>query len=420
MEVLLIMLMNISYLVIIFFEFRAKSLTLIFWGALFAVFSVPHSMDIILETNIYPCYVMNIASLYAIGFNFIYLIIRYLLVYRSTKFNWTISEENGRIENRFMRYLFLMLIISVLLWIFGLYKVTGSIYNSSWSDTLLVRGKYSIAASYLFMSSGGLLILLFLKGKNKLSKVLCLILSLIIVFLTRARINLIPFIFPVMIYYVFYKKNYKSLLKVALIGLIFIVMVAFLQEFRFLGSLSNAKQSDMKLVFERAMKSILSGHGESALRNGMYKFIYYDNKFENFGKGITYIRLLLLPFPNSIIKIKPRDFAYDMWDVINPNRTGIGGTYHPTFLGDLYGNFGEYGFVFGVLWAIIFFLFDKITDKLPNEVKLALVAPFSTMYLLLARGSVYNAIANGFWSLVVIKITFFISRITLSKDINKQ
>lgn len=418
MEILLVLFMNIVFGLIIICEYRIKSLSLMFWTSIFVVFSIPHSLELILSTNIYSIKVMNKASLFVIGFNILYLLSRYIFVYRKTKFNWEISEFNGNIENRFIRYLFLSMILSVILWIIGLYQVTGNILNVSWSDTLLVSGGFSIIASYLFMTGCGVLLLLYLKRKGALLWITFIILALIVILLTRARINLIPLFLPIIVYQVFYKRNYTAILKVMMLGLAFIVVVSFIQEFRFLGSLTNARNSDIGLVFKNSINSLLNGQGEFGLRRAMYKFIDNNNKFINFNKGITYIRLLLIPFPNSIIKIKPRDFAYDMWDAVNPHRTGIGGTYHPTFFGDLYGNFGDYGFVFGIIWALIFLGIDKITNKLSNEVKITIIAPFATMYLLLARGSVYNAIANGFWSFVILNIIFFMSRITIH-SVNK-
>lgn len=418
MEILLVLFMNILFGIIIICEYRSRSLSLLFWASLFVVFSIPHSLDLFLGTNIYSINVMNKASLFVIGFNILYLFIRYCFVYKKTKFNWQISKSNGNIENRFMNYLFCSLILSVILWVIGLYKVTGNILSVSWSDTLLVSGRFSIIGSYLFMSSCGLLLLLYLKGKSVLSQIVFIMLAIIVILLTRARINLIPVILPIIVYEIFYKRNYTTVIRVMVLGLVFILIVSFIQEFRFLGSLTNARNSDIKIVFQNTINSIINGQGEFGLRRAMYKFIYHDNEFLNFNKGITYIRLLLIPFPNSIIRVKPRDFAYDMWDAVNPHRTGIGGTYHPTFYGDLYGNFGSYGFILGIVWGLSFLGIDRITNRLSNELKIACIAPFSTMYLLLARGSVYNAIANGFWSFIIINMIFFISRITIY-DVDK-
>jgi hypothetical protein len=415
MELLLVLLMNVLSGMIIFHEYRIKSLSLSFWVSIFAVFNVPHSLDLLLRTNTYSIEVMNKASMFVIGFSILYLIQRYIFSYNN-RLDWELAEWSGSVEKRFMRYLFIAMGLSVTFWVIGLRRVSGSVFNSSWSDTLQVNNSFSIVGSYLFMSSCGLLVLLRYKRKSILSQLIFVALALVVVALTRARINLIPLFVPLMILEIFYKKNFKSVVRVVMLGSAFIFVVSFVLYFRFLGDLENARNIDLRMTFDAVIHQVLNGQGEFGLRRAMYHFIDNDNQFANFNKGITYIRLLLLPLPNSIVRIKPRDFAYDMWDAVNPHRKGIGGTYHPTFFGDLFGNFGIYGFVFGIVWGFVFMLVDRLVNGLPDVLKMAIIAPFSVMYLLLARGSVYNAIANGFWSLILLRMIFFISRITVNSQ----
>ena len=419
MNYILLVFMNLLFIIIIVNEYRVKSLSILFWSAAFLTFSLPHSLDIILGSNLYPTNVLTYATIYVLLFNLMFLLLRSVTTYMRGKGTLKLFGEEKILysdrENKFINCLFSLLGLSTLLLIIGIIDVSGSIINSSWSDGTRISSIFSLPARYFFITSGSILLFQNIIQKGVLVKFLSFIFIVINVLITRARILLIPPIVPIAMYYIFQKDTKSSFLKSIVVATFFVIAVFFIQDFRYLGSISNALTYDFLGILRRSIERIISGEGEFSLRNGFYYFIYNEVNHPNFYSGATYIRLLFLPFPSSIIKVKPRDLAMDMWDVINPTRTGIGGTYHPTFWGDLYGNFGDYGILLFIIWVFFFSFIDYIFIKSPYIIRISLMAPYATMYFLLARGAIYNAITIGFYSTIAISIIYLITRIKLKR-----
>lgn len=417
MDIIMLIGMNALIIAIMINEYKIKSLSLLFWGATFLSFALPHSVDVILKLSFYPEDVLNNVTIYVLLFCLIFVVFRYIITYRTYENIIEDKEEEStnRREMRFFYYLFLVMCLSALLWIVGIVSVSGNILSSTWSERREINNVYALIARYLFIASGSTVLIFNIQKREALLKIISVILFLAVILITRARIFLVPVIIPIIVYNLFYINNLKSIFKLLLVGVVFTILVFGLQEFRYLGTIDNALKSDKKTLIISSVERITEGEGEFSLRNGLYQFVYNKNEYNGFNEGNTYIRLALMPIPKRVLKAKPRDFAIDMWDAIYPMRTGIGGTYHPTFWGDLYGNFAGYGIIFSVFWVLIFNVFDTISRKSSYSVRLALIAPYSTMYFFLARGAVYNAIVIGYYSTIIIYMIIVVSKITFKR-----
>lgn len=412
MSVILLILLNISAILMVYNSIRNKSLSVLFWISLFIFFNIPHTLDLIGNYNsIYRETTLNEASLFAALFNIIFLILTYINNMINTNNNTRFRLFDKSITNyRFHWFQLIFLFISLLIWWYGLHQVSGRFIGFSWTDMRSVNPLYALIGDYVFLASVGCVFVFFYLKKKKFL-VVSFVITLVFIFLLKSRANIIPFITPFLLYFLYKNRlNFRKVSKALLVGISIIFLVFFLQQYRYLGNIESIEFNTIIEVTQDTVENITEGGGEFNLRNGFYLFLENENNFINFNEGNTYKRLLLLPFPSRIVTFKPHDFAYDMYNAINPARANQGGSYHPIFYGDAYGNFGFLGFSVAFLWFFIFKFIDKSIRYFNPSVSISLLAPISLMYILLARGAVYNSVAFLFWSGIIILIINIISK----------
>jgi hypothetical protein len=222
------------------------------------------------------------------------------------------------------------------------------------------------------------------------------------VLVSRSRYNIMPFALPFMLVCLYSRKR-MQVLKALVLGCAILFLVFFLQQMRYAGSLFNlVRHYSVADLVSRTSQFIRSGSGELGLSRVFYYFVEHDNKFTNFGEGRTYLRLALLPIPSSMLVLKPRDFAMDMWEAWHGVATTTG-TMHPTLYGDVFANFGFWGFLMGFPYPLLARVVDIVISRAKTEsFKVFYIGIFSTMFVLLARGAVYNSIANAFWGFALL------------------
>lgn len=398
----------------IIIEFFNKSTAILLWTILLIIFTFPHILTY--NTGEFYNSTLNGAGLFAVLINLIYLITR---VFLNKKVNIDfkgklinndkIFQEKKAYENIF----FLLYVISILIIVYGIISRGFTLFNYTWSDGMSYRKNIiERIASFIIIAFSGIGLITFIK-KDKLKFCIILIVYILYVLISRSRYNIVPFIIPFLIYYV-YSGNIKKVIKSLILGVLILFSVFLLQQIRYAGSLNNLINNyTISDIVNNTFSFIREGKGEFGLSKVFYYFVENNNNFNNFGEGRTYIRLMLLPFPSSIFVFKPRDFAMDMWEAWHGVITNIG-TMHPTLYGDVYANFGFIGIFMGIFYAVFAKLNDFIINRSFTESnKILYISIISTMYILLARGAVYNSITNAFWSIIFINIVVFLLRLRL-------
>jgi len=415
--------LTISFLLILAIEYKLKSVSLLLWGGLSIFFLLPHAVDIFIGQGEYTIDTYNKASLFALLFNIFYLATRLFLT-NSKKirvFKLNVANSNG-LNNSFIRNLFILLLISFTFLIYFILTTFGGFFEFTWIDIFDLRGGFSyMVYTYLFSMSIPLLFLShFFKKKFIFLSTLIIIIS--IVFLFRIRAYLIPITIPFIINYMLsekFKINVFNFFKTLILSLLTIILIVGLGVFKAYGTLSNFYYSISFSEFANGLYSItFSKYGELGLRNAFYFYLENDNQFTNFGKGLGYIRLFMLPIPSSLsLGLKPQDFAMDMAMAYDPiNSTAGVNSMHPTLYGDCYANLGWFGVCLGIFWACFAFAGDQLTKSTSNNIlHISLFVAYSYAYTFIARGAIYNGVYNVFYILLTHSILFYIIQFTHSK-----
>lgn len=398
------------------FEFKQKSIAIFMWAILLVMFGIPHFICTLTNSFYFSIDTMNTASLFVILFCITYIIGRNLFAKKNSareiKRKINISELNSKNYKKFMLFLFIMLVILVLLRLMELIRSAGNIFNTSWVTMRNTEGDYFSFSQFFipfyFMSSSCLIMAL--KVKNK--KIICLS-SLIMVFeviISRNRIEILPLAVSIIYYIILQQKklNLKNMIILCLVGIFGIYAVYGLRVFRHAGTLSNFLERYDFITFNQTVLDYFENDdGELGLRNYFYYFIENDNNFENFNKGHTYIRMILGILPTQwSLGLKPSDFAISMGKAVNPKISGY--SVHPTLFGDVYANFGIYGFLFGFVWSIFLTLIDKIANKKNKITFLPFLMIWASVFIIQARGSVYNGYIWGVYASIFLYVIWML------------
>lgn len=412
MVLLLGILQFIIIAVICIYELKRKSVSVFLWAVLLVMFGIMHMLSILLNTYEYSTDTMNEASLFVILFCVLYLITRYLTQRKKD----VISEEKLEIQEnkkdeirKFMYVLFIGLIFIVFIRLIMLSKQAGGLLNTSWVTMReTVGGYFSFSQIFvpIFFAFSSCMILA-IKLKDKKIIILSMIIILLEVIISRNRIEILPIFCSIIYSYILKNKKFtmKHITILALIGILSIYFIYALRVFRHSGSIENFFETYNLISFnEKVGEYLEDDSGELGLRKNMYFFIENDNDFEDFGKGHTYIRMALVLLPTSwSLGLKPNDFAITMGKAVLPTAEGY--SVHPTLFGDVYANFGFLGFLMGIFWGIFVLALDKIIIKSNRLLRLPISLVCGIIYIIQARGSVYNAFS---WLVYCILILIFI------------
>lgn len=409
----------IAIIVVCIYELRKKSIAIFMWSILFVMFGIMHFISILTNSYTFSEETMNTASLFVILFTISYLLGRILISQKNTIS--TIEEKNNldfsekKIYEKFMKILLLILIFSIIIRMIDLIKnANGSIFNTSWETMRKTGGKYFSLSQffmpiYLFSSS---CLMMAIKVKNKKIIIISSIIILFEVLISRNRIEILPLAVSIIYYIILKSKRIKTrdILKLVIISILGIYAIYGLRVFRHAGTLEKFfKKYDFISYNETVFEYLKKDDGELGLRNYMYYFIERKNEFTNFNKGHTYIRMLFGPIPTQwSFGLKPPDFSISMGQAVNPKIEGF--SVHPTLFGDVYANFGMYGFVFGVIWAILLTIIDKQSFKKNKIIFLPFIMIWGNVYIIQARGSVYNGYIWGIYATIYLYLIWIIFR----------
>ena len=423
MGYILLFFLSISFVLILGLEYKFRSVSIVLWGGLFVFFLLPHSVDIFITSKEYTEANYNKASLFALLFNIFYLATRLLLI-NARKLG---LAKLNRIEHKnlnipFIEYLFILLLISFAFLLYFVISTFGGFFGFTWIDMFEGRGAFSLTIfNYLFSMTIPLFFLTFFY-KNKFVFLGTLVIIICIIFLFRIRAYIIPLTVPFVAYFIlskYFKFNIFSFFKLLILSLSTIILIVGLGVFKAYGTLSNFYNNITFDEFAEGLYNIaFSKYGELGLRNGFYFYLENNNKFENFGLGLGYIRLMMMPIPSFMsFGLKPQDFAMDMAMAYDPiNSTPGVNSMHPTLYGDVYANLGWFGILLGIFWAFFVFVGDYLAvSKSKNIFLISLFVTYSFAYTLIARGAIYNGVFSIFFILVTHSILLLVLKVSRKK-----
>ena len=411
-------------LLILWLEFRRASCSVFLWGCLLLMFGFPHFLTSINPDGGYRLSVYAEASLFAIAFMVIYLLVRFLLDKTAGKYNLVESLDRAYLEHTKnetkMEWFFLfLLLLSFAVVVVFVKRVTGNIFDASWGgifSAMESRYKISSLSGFLFnftptfniIASGILISLLLEKHYLRALPIIAILLLGAVIVGEKARF--LNFIIPVVI--VVFIKNRKltatSLLKYAVLvlgGFVCVCIMAYMRSYTISSFISNF---DLKALISYVTNVFDNMGGELGLREVFYYFIENNNNFPGFNTGAGYLRVLLWWLPTGFsFGLKPPDFAVTMGSALLGYEQTAFST-HPTLFGDCYANFHWFGIILGVFWAAFVYFFEKFIYSRSNYmVRAAIASALAQMYIMMARGSVYNSIYSVFLSTVFVCMANF-------------
>ncbi|MEW4220650.1 O-antigen polymerase [Rossellomorea marisflavi] len=391
----------ISILMILLIEFKMKSILIFLWGALLILFGIPHFLEVITLSSGYTIETLNSASLFVIIFNVLYIVTRLSI----TNYTGTKAFENDhkiKIDNeKLAQLIFFTFISSVLLLYLSNIIFFGKIFGVSWGEYININREIGLLnpfkiSLYLFFATAGVGLIYYKTSKLMYFLVLGIILMYSLT--TGNRVTILPLLVS-SIYPFLYNEKLKSssIFSLAIFGVITVYVVYFLRLIRIYGGFGNMIESrTLSELNSEVMFMLLSGDGELSLKNAFYFFIQNNNNFPNFLEGHTYLRILLMPIPTSLtLGLKPPDFTISMGSAYISDYSNNSYSMHPTFFGDLYGNFGMVGVITSILFVVIFTFVNKRVRNLKRSNEILYFPTFvllSTVLVIIGRGSVYNGV----------------------------
>lgn len=402
---MLIVLTWILNILILFYEWRKKSLGMVLWAMLFVVFTLPNTLHAY-SADYNRTTIVN-ASVIVVLFMAIYILVRFFYFYKFShkKLEIEVADFEQTPEGLF-HIIFLIYLTCFTIVVIGFYGRGYSLIHSSWAETLnMPQTSIEVMAGKIMVAFSGLGFVCLCK-KKYVHFIISLGIYIFCALYSKSRYNLIGFLIPFIIYFIFNKKKKKVIIGVTS-GILLVFAVFIFQQIRWLGDIRLIAKVGLVEILQRSVEYMRQGQGELGLLKAFYYFVEHDNMFYKFGLGLGYVRLAAIFLPSSLATFKPRDFAIDMYKewfhFDNPR-----GTMHPTLYGDVFANFGYAGILMGSFYGIFVSFIDCILMQVKDPtIRCMKVSMICTMYILIGRGAVYNAIFNFIIGAVAIDLIYF-------------
>lgn len=395
-------------------EYNRRSVSVFLWAMVLVMFSLPHLVSSLLGTYDYETSTLTASSIFVIAFCGVYSLGRHIhlrdrhpaiveasLNYSECSLCWSRAEVLSII-------VFVLVCLSMIA--FSRTAVGGA-EESSWGALYEAQRDAGISvasfAPFIFSAFCGSLAVS-LVNRRWLCAVVLAFSVFIYLLISRNRIIMLAVVIPVLLL-VIAKKRRLSIPDIVLYSAIaaFVVLAVYgLLVFRHAGTLQTfLSKYTARSFFSEVLSTIFSNDGELGLRNIFYYFVEHDNRFPGFNSGATYIRLLLFWLPKSLSGgLKPDDFAITMASAFMGNPYNTTYSVHPTFIGDVYANFGTFGVFSGLLWAALFNVLDVWLGRMEGHRKIYSVSAIAYCMILIGRGSVYNGGVIAIAAIVLIKV----------------
>ena len=403
-------------------EFRRGSISIFLWGVLLLMFHIPHAVTSFNINIEYSIETYCKASLFVCAFILIYIFVICVLqrIYKRFDAASSLLYNKGKImkcDYKIEKYYYISIIITTAVMAIYIISISGSLWNSSWggilgADSSNIFLNILFNAIPFFVDCAGGIFIYYCFRKEKLKHMIFL--SVLIIFSVVIRrekqrflVLAVPFI--VIMYIKNRKITLKSLLKylsIVIVGYFMVLVIAYMRDGSLGDFISNFSFSNL---WDYGLNNISSSGGELSLRNAFYKYIEKKNEFNGFNTGADYIRMLLFWLPTSLsMGVKPDVFAVTM------GSAWLGVSYqtqysmHPTLYGECFANLNVYGVLLAIFWACFAFFIDKMICKNKSYlIRCGLVTLVGVNYIMIARGSTYNAFFTVVVSWLILKLVFY-------------
>lgn len=367
----------------------------------------------------------NLLTNYMI-FNFLYLVLVYVgyfigkripkITIRRKKNNKTsLGLTSGEWD-------FLLLISSILsvVGIIGMIFFTGVSLNELFRQARFsywqTRNTYGLLLSSYFaaMVLNTAFIFSYTDRRRKLIPIISVIfVSLVYLFVFRSRTIVMGIGLALLLGFVINPEKRNHNIRIIKKAIIPVSLIAFLsiiwQSVRYRIHQIGSTQELVALIFSDIPNAL-----KHSLVNGDLSYFYKMSLLSmelipsshNYLFGTTYLRLLMLPLPHSIIgNLKPEETQRVFAKIVDLEAYMRGATFPPSMLGDAYINFGLFGILTGLLVGLIIARMQySISNDKFSTWSIAIASTGSVFLLLLIRGTF-----NGLFTLVsnyLIMVTF--------------
>ena len=422
---------------IIRIEYRLQNPAIFFWIALLVIYVVPSIFDpfrsatqimngptIDLRENV----VLIRAHIFGLLFSAIYFLVRLAsygseLRRRQTTISVSAFPEALRKEPDLKVFL---LFGTAVIGLAAMLEILAIVPRMGWSGLLSsTYGSYRLESNtalklmgyYLVYAFGGICFVSWVCDKRKLAALLFTM--IFAVFLVgRTRQLLFPAIIPFCLYFIYRARGVKGwafLISGIAVGYVFILMLQF---FRYQEGLVEGFTALGKLDFYISIyQGLQEAKGEALIRYIFYHFIDENTDIPEFMHGLTYVRLLLLPFPSVLLgDFKPIDYDMILYQHYFGSGLDVGATIHPLIFGNAFTNFGWLGVILGGFWALMFHILNLYIMNRPLIHRILILSMTGFIVMMIARGSVYNSLAVVFWGLLILEAFFVVFRtLTVSR-----
>ena len=413
---LLLAILNFLVLLLgVYWSFRKKSFSFLFYLALTVIYGIPGLVDAI-AYNSYRDYTQ--AFLFSIGFTLCVVIAHILsgrLLHNKMKFlNKFNNPDKPFLGTREATQISFALLLAGTFFLFlDVYVGTGllpyEVFAADWHVVGFSNRTFLHSIGVILFTVGSSAFIMAIIFKRW---VIVLLSFLICVYVTMGlgiRFFTAPMFAPVLLYYLALGNvKPKKMLAGLLIGVLFTFGVFMVQTMRWEKDRTINALLDPLMYIKTYNRIVAMDSGEFSLRYVYYYLVNEIPETHEPGDGSTYLRLFLMPIPSSVIPdIKPTDFTQTMYDYFYDWDRGRGGTAHPLLFGDAWANFMWLGVFVGLFWGMLFGLLDRILNGIQASIRYMFMAPITTFMFFLARGAVYSSVTFIYYGFILITMTLF-------------
>lgn len=413
---LLLAILNLLVLLIgVYWSFRKKSFSFLFYLALLVIYGIPGLLDAFLY-NKYRDYIG--AFLFSISFTLCIIlghIIAGRLLQNKMKFlNKFNNPDKPFLGNKEATLLSFALLLGGTFFLFlDVYIGTGLLpyeaFSAHWQVVAFNNRTFLHSIGVILFTVGSSSFIMAIIFKRWFIALLSFFICVYITMGLGIRFFAAPMFAPVLLYYLALGEiKPKKLLVGLLLAVMFTFGVFMVQTMRWENNRTVNALLDPVMYAKTYNRIVAMDSGEFSLRYAYYYLINEVPTTHPPGDGSTYLRLLLMPIPSSVIPdIKPLDFSQTMYDYYRDWDRGRGGTAHPLVYGDAWANFLWPGVLVGLFWGMLFGLLDKVLNGVQAAIRYMFMAPITTFMFFLARGAIYSSVTFIYYGFILITITLF-------------
>lgn len=389
----------------------SRSIFIIYWVISLWIVA---SINIDYYFKMYDQSTVVFANVYCLLFNMFFIMCQFFFFQRYEIKRIRIAErEVHRISS-----------LSVFLAIIGcvclFFSVPGSasdLLTLNWQEISILRtGGYIIIYNIAFFSiilSCSIIIPYFIYRKHRLNVTIVLINFFIVLIVIKTKALFLPLAFSIVVYIGITRSRWCSWRSLKLGSLFVITLLSFYMLttiIRYSGSIDDLISSSSSTIIERT-SLLMNISVESELINTFYRVVEYFQENETL-QGATFTRFILYPISLFIQVDIPDNPMYLYGEITHWGTLGLlRGSNHPTIYGDTFANFGEFGFVFGAIYAVFFGLIWRLALIQKGFGTFSTISGCCYGIPLIMRGSVYYGLYGIFLtSLFGLLITFLLSK----------